>query len=44
MGQTEGLLGDDLELRKLQRTARIGYVDVEVKSSAGKVTGEILNP
>ena len=44
MGQTEGLLGDDLELRKLQRTARIGHVDVEVKSSAGKVTGEILIP
>ncbi len=44
MGQTEGLLGDDLELRKLQRTARIGHVDVEVKSSGGKVNGEILIP
>ena len=44
MGQTEGLLGEDLELRKLQRTARIGHVDVEVKSSAGKVNGEILIP
>ena len=44
MGQTEGLLGEDLELRKLQRTARIGHVDVEVKSSGGKVNGEILIP
>ena len=44
IGQTEGLLGEDLELRKLQRTARIGHVDVEVKSSAGKVNGEILIP
>jgi len=44
MGQTEGLLGDELELRKLQRTARIGHVDVEVKSSGGKVSGEILIP
>ena len=44
MGQTEGLLGDELELRKLQRTARIGHVDVEVKSSAGKVNGEIQIP
>jgi DNA primase len=44
MGQTEGLLGDDLELRKLQRTARIGHVDVEVKSSGGKVNGQILIP
>ena len=44
MGQTEGLLGDELELRKLQRTARIGHVDVEVKSNGGKVTGEISIP
>ena len=44
MGQTEGLLGDDLELRKLQRTARIGHVDVEVKSNGGKITGQILIP
>ena len=44
MGQTEGLLGDELELRKLQRTARIGHVDVEVKSAGGKVSGEILIP
>ena len=44
MGQTEGLLGEELELRKLQRTARIGHVDVEVKSSGGKVNGEILIP
>ncbi len=44
MGQTEGLLGEELELRKLQRTARIGHVDVEVKSSGGKVSGEILIP
>ena len=26
-GQTEGLLGDQLQLRKLQRTGRIGHVD-----------------
>ena len=38
MGQTEGLLGDDLELRKLQRTARIGHVDVEIDSKGGKIT------
>ena len=44
MGQTEGLLGEELELRKLQRTARIGHVDVEVKTSGGKVNGEILIP
>ena len=44
MGQTEGLLGDDLELRKLQRTARIGHVDVEMQVTKGKVSGEITIP
>ncbi len=44
MGQTEGLLGDELELRKLQRTARIGHVDVELESKGGKVSGKILIP
>ena len=37
MGQTEGLLGDELELRKLQRTARVGHVDVEMDTKGGKV-------
>ena len=44
MGQTEGLLGDELELRKLQRTARIGHVDVEMENKGGKVHGLILIP
>ncbi|MCH1540798.1 MAG: DNA primase DnaG [Candidatus Poseidonia sp.] len=44
MGQTEGLLGDELELRKLQRTARIGHVDVEMETKNGKVHGTITIP
>ena len=44
MGQTEGLLGDELELRKLQRTARIGHVDVEMETKNGKVHGTIIIP
>ena len=44
MGQTEGLLGDELELRKLQRSARIGHVEVEIESNKGKVSGTILIP
>ena len=43
-GQTEGLLGEELQLRKLQRTGRIGHVDVELNSNKGKVSGEILLP
>ena len=44
MGQTEGLLGDELELRKLQRTARVGHVDVEMTANKGKVSGTIIIP
>lgn len=43
-GQTEGLLGEELQLRKLQRTGRIGHVDVNLQSHKGKVSGEILLP
>ncbi len=40
-GQTEGLLGEELQLRKLQRTGRIGHVDVILHRNKGKVNGEI---
>jgi len=43
-GQTEGLLGSDLELRELQRTGRIGRIDVFVSSKAGKSEGKITIP
>ena len=38
-GQTEGLLGDDLDLRDLQKSGRIGRIEVEVTSKAGKSEG-----
>lgn len=44
MGQTEGLLGEELELRKLQRSARVGHVDVEIEGVKGKVSGMITIP
>ena len=43
-GQTEGLLGEELQLRKLQRTGRIGHVDVDLNSNKGKVSGIIQLP
>jgi DNA primase len=43
-GQTEGLLGEDLDLRELQRTGRIGRIDVEITSEEGKSTGKIIIP
>jgi DNA primase len=41
-GQTEGLLGEDLDLRDLQRTGRVGRIDVQVSSKKGETKGEIF--
>ncbi len=43
-GQTEGLLGPDMELRELQRTGRIGRIDVNLRTHNGKTTGKIIIP
>jgi len=43
-GQTEGLLGDELDLRDLQKSGRIGRIEVEVSSKQGKSEGEVLIP
>src|SRR3989338_2578638 len=43
-GQTEGLLGSDLDLRELQRTGRIGRIEVDVKSNKGRAFADIVIP
>ena len=43
-GQTEGLLGNELELRELQRSGRIGRIEVKLETKAGKTQGSILIP
>jgi len=43
-GQTEGLLGSELELRELQRSGRIGRIEVTLETRGGKTTGEIIIP
>jgi DNA primase len=43
-GQTEGLLGEDLDLRELQRTGRIGRIQIAIKSQSGRSRGEIVIP
>ena len=43
-GQTEGLLGQDLELRELQRSGRIGRIEVNTDTRAGKTAGTIIIP
>ena len=43
-GQTEGLLSNDLDLRELQRTGRIGRIQVNIQTNSGRAKGEIVIP
>ncbi len=43
-GQTEGLLSNDLDLRELQKTGRIGRIKVTIHSNGGRAKGEIVIP
>jgi len=43
-GQTEGLLGDELDLRDLQKNGRIGRIEVDLKGKSGKTVGTIKIP
>lgn len=43
-GQTEGLLGDELDLRDLQKNGRIGRIEVDLSAREGKTTGLIKIP
>ena len=40
-GQTEGLLGVDMDLRELQRTGRVGRILVKIKALEGNSSGKI---
>ena len=43
-GQTEGLLGEDLEMRELQKSGKIGRIEVSANYEDGKTIGEIEVP
>lgn len=43
-GQTEGLLGNELDLRDLQKSARIGRIEVDIDAKKGKSEGTIYLP
>ncbi|NCO11180.1 hypothetical protein CO038_00570 [Candidatus Pacearchaeota archaeon CG_4_9_14_0_2_um_filter_39_13] len=43
-GQTEGLLGRDMEMRELQKEGKIGRIEVELETVDGKSIGEIKVP
>lgn len=43
-GQTEGLLGEELDLRDLQKNGRIGRIEVDLRPRGGKTTGVVKIP
>lgn len=43
-GQTEGLLGEELDLRDLQKSGRIGRIEVDAQSKKGRTEATILIP
>ena len=44
LGQTEGLIGNDLELRELQKNGKIGRIEVDLEAKGGKTSGKIIIP
>jgi DNA primase len=43
-GQTEGLFGHELDLRELQKSGRIGRIDISLASKQDETTGTITIP
>jgi len=43
-GQTEGLFGSELDLRELQKSGRIGRIEIDLQSKQDKTTGSINIP
>ncbi|MCE2614477.1 MAG: DNA primase [Nitrosopumilus sp. (ex Thoosa mismalolli)] len=43
-GQTEGLLGPEMNLNELQRVSKVGRIEVNAKSTANTTSGDALIP
>ncbi|MCW4027704.1 MAG: DNA primase DnaG [Candidatus Bathyarchaeota archaeon] len=43
-GQTEGLFGTELDLRELQKSGRIGRIQIELRSQKDKTEGALIIP
>lgn len=43
-GQTEGLLGSDLDLRELQKNGKIGRIEIDSSTSGNKTYGKLFLP
>ncbi len=43
-GQSEGLLGDQMDLRELQNAGKVGRIDINLESEMGVTKGEVQIP
>jgi DNA primase len=43
-GQCEGLLGEDMDLKELQQSGKIGRIEITVNKGKGTTAGEIIMP
>ena len=43
-GQSEGLLGEEMDLRELQKKGRVGRIEVNIRPEGGNTIGEIFVP
>lgn len=43
-GQSEGLLGEEMDLKELQQSGKLGRIEVKYKSEFGKTTGDLIVP
>ena len=43
-GQTEGLLGPEMNLNELQRVSKVGRIEVEINSTENTTSGNVLLP
>ncbi|MDD4250616.1 MAG: DNA primase DnaG [Candidatus ainarchaeum sp.] len=43
-GQSEGLLGEDMDLKELQQAGKLGRIEITVNKNKGKTSGEIIIP
>ncbi len=43
-GQSEGLMGEDMDLKELQKAGKLGRIEVDATSHSGKTSGTLLVP
>jgi DNA primase len=43
-GQTEGLLGEELDIRELQRSGKVGRIEINLTTKGNKTFGKIMIP